>query len=171
VGALFSFTIGQLYEKYRFRQELKNNNDINVSGDDWHAAWQTSVDGIELLNTEHLVMRQRGATIRMWNKEKSPENPKGGYLWTAQLRFLHGRDLMGWYFPRPKENNASKGIMFMHYDSSKKVFWGKWVGAAYDGPLSNGFVVVTKERSKSLDILKDVLKKHPSGVPIISNNI
>lgn len=171
VGAALSYIIGLLHEQRRFRQELSSNNNIVVSGDDWHAAWQASVDSHELLNTEHLVINQKGATLRMWNKEKSPENPKGGYLWEGQLQFFHGRDVMGWYFPKKTENNASKGIMFLNYNSSQKIFIGKWVGASYDGPLSTGFVVISKERTASLQILRHILANHPSKVCIISEVI
>lgn len=168
LGAIISVIIGKIQEKTKFVKELKNNNDLILSASDWHAAWQTSVDGQELLNTEHLVIEQKGATLKMWNLEKSPENPKGGYLWEGQLRFYHGRDIMGWYFPKKSENNASKGIMFLNYNSSQKMFIGKWVGAAYDSPLCNGFVVISKERTRSLTILKKIIKNHPNEISIIS---
>ncbi len=31
-------------DKRRFKKELRDNNHIDVSGTDWHAAWQTSVE-------------------------------------------------------------------------------------------------------------------------------
>jgi hypothetical protein len=170
-GAVLSLLMTLAYERYRFRQEFQANNSIDVTGGDWHAAWQTSVNGQEILNTEKILIRQKGATVKMCNREKSRENPKGGYLWEAQLQFFHGRDMMGWYFPKKEENNASKGIFFLNYNSSQKMFIGKWVGASYDGPLTNGFVVISKERASSLETLKRILSAHPSKVGIIEASI
>lgn len=122
-GAGLGIVLKIIYDRIsmhrRFRRELEDNDNIDVSGE-WYAAWQTSVDGEELINTEHLQIKQKGKTIRMWNTERSPENPKAGYLWDGQMQFLQGRNVMGWYFPRKGENNTSKGILYMTYLSPKK---------------------------------------------------
>lgn len=155
-------------DKIRFRRELKQNEYVDLSGYDWVAAWQTSIDGKELLNTEELLIKQKGGVVKIWNREKSRENPKGGFKWTAKLQFYQGRDLMGHYFAKQEENNASKGIMYFHYSSAKKEFIGRWVGSSYDGPLLSGFGVITKSKSRSLVLLQELLKSHPGKVPIIS---
>jgi hypothetical protein len=170
-GAFLSWIISLIYEKYRFRQELKNNNNIDISGEDWHAAWQTSINQSEIINTERLSLTQKGNTIKIKNLEKSPENPEGGYLWEGQLKFFFGRDLMGWYNAIKKENNTSKGIMFFCYDSPKRLFIGKWVGCAYDGPLNTGFGVISKDRQKSIDILSELRTKHKHDVILITQRI
>jgi len=169
-GVLLSLVIQLIIGKYRFKRELKHNNDIDISGDDWHAAWQTSVNNKELLNSERLTLLQKGGTVRIWNQEKSPENPEGGYLWEGKLQFFFGRDLMGWYFAKKEEQNTSKGIMFFYYNSARKTFVGKWVGSAFDGPLSTGFVVISKERQKSINILKGIVSEHSSEIAIISQD-
>ncbi len=171
IGALISFGIQRYTEARKFKQELSSNNNIDVTGEDWFAAWQASVNGKLVLNTERLTLRQKGGTVRISNKEKSPENPEGGYLWSGQLQFYYGRDLLGWYFPLESENNTSKGIMFLNYNSAQKVFIGKWVGSAYDSPLSTGYVVISKEKQKSFDKLKEIIKNHPLAVSIISQSI
>lgn len=171
LGGIVSYLIQKLSEKQKFKLELESNNNIDITGDDWIAAWQTSVNNKEILNTENLSLLQKGGTVRIRNKEKSPENPEGGYLWKGQLQFYYGRDLMGWYFPIEEENNTSKGIMFLHYNSAQKVFYGKWVGSAYDSPLSSGYVVITKERIRSITKLKEIIKKHPTDVSIINQTI
>jgi uncharacterized protein YnzC (UPF0291/DUF896 family) len=175
VSTIVGFLLSALYqffsEKRKFKKELESNNRIDLSGNDWYAAWQTSVNGKENLNTEQIVLQQKGGTVRIFNTEKSPENLEGGYLWEGQLQFYFGRDLMGWYFPLKEENNTSKGIMFLHYNSAQKVFVGKWIGSAFDSPLSSGFVIITKERAKSLNKLKKLVKKHISNVNIIEQDV
>ncbi|MEK7522004.1 MAG: hypothetical protein AAB569_00335 [Patescibacteria group bacterium] len=171
LGALISWIISIISEKYRFRQELKSNNNIDISGDDWHGAWQTSVNQSELINTERLSLKQKGNTIKIKNLEKSPENPEGGYLWEGQLKFFFGRDLMGWYNAIKAENNTSKGIMFFCYDSPKRLFIGKWVGSAYDGPLNTGFGVISKDPKKSKEVLSDLLSKHKHDVILIQQKV
>jgi hypothetical protein len=170
-GVILTLVFENLREAWRFRRELKDNNHIDLSGTNWVAAWQTSVDGKEVLNTESIIIKQRGGLIKMWNAEISPGNPKAGYKWEGQLQFLHGRDLMGHYFSTRNEQNTNKGIMFFNYNSARKEFIGRWVGASYDGPLLSGFGVIAKSRERAFAILKELLEKHPDSVPIITNTI
>ncbi|WP_299676209.1 hypothetical protein [uncultured Dokdonia sp.] len=171
LGLILGSVIDGYKSKRKFKKELKNNNFIDISGNDWFAAWQTSVENTMNLNTECVLMQQKGQTVKICNTEKAPENPKGGYLWEAQLQFFHGKTLMGWYFPLQQENITSKGIMFLTYQSSKRVFFGKWVGSSYDGDLSNGFVVISKDRDDSLRLLKEIIGKHTDKVNIIYDAI
>ncbi len=170
-GVILRYGFDAVRERYRFRRELKDNNSIDVTGNDWHAAWQTAVEKETLINTERICMKQKGGVVKVWNLEKSPENPKGGYRWESQLQFFHGKTLMGWYFPLKTENITSKGIMFLCYLSTKKTFYGKWVGSAYDGDLANGFLVISKDRNYSLTELDRVLKLHDDEVNIIFTNL
>jgi len=158
-------------DHYRFRRELKENDNINLSGEDWVAAWQTSVDGKEVLNTEQLVLKQKGGVIKMCNKTPSAENPKAGFKWYGQLRFYLGRDLMGNYFAEKAENNTSKGMLYFHYNSARKEFVGRWVGCSYDGPLLSGFGVIAKKKEKALALLQELLQGHPDKVPIIGYSL
>ena len=157
-----------LKDEYRFSRELRKNNEIVLTGEDWIAAWQTSVDGEEVINTEEIVIKQKGGLVKISNKAKSPENPKGGYRWTGQLQFYQGRDLMGHYFAEKEEQNTNKGIMYFCYQSAKRELVGRWVGNSYDGPLLSGFCVISKHRDQSITRLKELLKVHPDKVPIIS---
>ncbi len=171
IGLVLGFLVDDLRTRLRFQKELKDNNSIDISGKEWYAAWQTSVDQQPNLNTEELIIVQKGQTVKIRNVEKSLENPKGGYKWQAQMKFFHGTTLMGWYFPLREENITSKGIIFLTYQSAKRIFWGKWVGSSYDGNLANGFVVITKDRDESLKLLKEVIAKHTEKVNIIYDAI
>lgn len=174
VGAVVGILLRSTYEwwrdKRKFRKELINNDLIDITGDDWHAAWQTCVDGKEVINTETLVIKQVGQTVRVHNTEKSAENPEGGYLWEGQLQFFNGRHLMGWYFPKASENNSSKGIMFFSYFSQRKTLYGRWVGTAYDGDLVSGCAVISTSKARALSELDRLRAQSPDTINIISNS-
>lgn len=89
-GVVLKYIYDRIAEHLQFKKELKDNNYIDVTGE-WYAAWQTSVDGSELINTEHLKIEQKGKIIKIENTERSPENPKAGYLWNGQLQFFRGK--------------------------------------------------------------------------------
>lgn len=166
VGFILKFAYDRWADRRRFKRELEDNNNIDVSGE-WCAAWQTSVEGKELINCEALKIEQKGKTVRIWNTERSPDNPVAGYLWEGQLQFFQGRNLMGWWFPKKEENNSSKGIMYMTYLSQQKKFVGQWVGSAYDGELVTGFVVLKKDRSEARKHLAAFIAAHPQHVRLI----
>lgn len=173
LGAIIGVAIDRIVRKFeetrKFKKELEDNNFINVSGTDWIAAWQTAIEGEENINTESLEIRQKGNTVRLKNTERASENPKGAYLWEGQMTFFHGRNLMGWYLPKKEENNTSKGIMYFAYHSPSKVFYGRWVGSAYDGELASGFAVISKNRERSVELLMNLVAAHPSKVNVIYN--
>lgn len=174
IGAFAGLFITIIYElikkKFRVRREVRDNDGVDISGT-WYAAWQTSVNKEQLLNTEELLMKQTGKIVYVENKEKSPENPTAGYLWNSTMHFYQGRYLMGWYFPKKTENITSKGIMYMVYSSQKKLFIGQWSGAGYDGDLETGFLVFSKSRDDSMEQLKNIINKFPSKVNIIDRDI
>jgi len=168
IGALISFLTAKIKERYQFKKELRENSNIDVSGK-WYAAWQTSINGLPNIDTEEVTLSQRGKTVRICNVEKAPENPDGGYLWSGQLHFLHGSSLMGWYSAREEENNSSRGMLYFSYASPRKTFIGKWVGAAYDGALITGFVVLMKDRSSAKARLLEFVSSHPQDLRLISD--
>ena len=169
-GLLLDVIANSMYRFFSKKKEVKDNDYIDVSGE-WFAAWQTSVNSVEFLNTESLAVKQKGKSIIMENRERAPENPEGGYLWRSKMHFYQGRNLMGWYFPLKSENNSSKGIMYMSYFSPRKIFVGRWVGSGYDGELEGGFMVIAKTRESAKDKLKLLIEKHPGSVNVISHDI
>jgi hypothetical protein len=174
LGAIFLVLGIVLTEFYNFarnavreRKEAKENQHIDLTGSDWFAAWETSVDGAIVINTEALSVTQHGANVAIKNTERSPENPIGGYLWRSKLVFSHGETLMGWYYPTKEENITSRGMMYFSYDPQRKLFAGKWVGKSYDGSLCQGFVCISKDRQRSrvaLSKLIELGKSHPVNV-------
>ena len=167
IGIVLQYCISVIVKIVRQNVEVADNNHIVVSGE-WYAAWQTSVEHLELVNTEKILMSQKGNKVYVKNLNKSEENPQGGYLWHSDMIFYNGKSLMGWYFPLKSEQNTSKGMMFLSYISQKKIFYGKWVGCGYDGDLLEGFVVFSKERPISVDELNKIISHHKDSVRIIS---
>lgn len=84
------------------------------------------------------------------------------------MQFFQGRNVMGWYFPKKEENNSSKGILYMTFLSPRKLFYGKWVGTAYDGELVTGYVVVGKDRTSAKNGLESFVRRHPQDLQLIS---
>jgi len=165
LGIVADQVINDVRGRFRFAKELKENGYINVSGT-WVAAWQTSINGVEKHNLENVRLIQRGQTVLINNTEKAPLCD-GGYFWQGQLRFIQGRSLMGWYFPTKDENNSSRGIMYFTYFSQRKVFFGKWVGSAYDGDLQSGMAVIAVDKEQALLELTSLIEMHPAKVGII----
>ncbi|MCU0849726.1 MAG: hypothetical protein MUC80_00425 [Candidatus Thermoplasmatota archaeon] len=67
---------------------VKTTGKINLSADDWYAVWQTTVEGKQVINTEVLKIKQRGDKIKIENREKSPENKLGGFLWMSKCKLI-----------------------------------------------------------------------------------
>src|SRR5665647_1900506 len=74
LGVVLGILGGELVRVARtrveFRRQMRENDHVSVAGT-WFAAWQTSVDGSVLLNTEELALKQRGNKVRMRNVEVS----------------------------------------------------------------------------------------------------
>lgn len=165
-GLLVAWPLERIRDKRKVGKELESIGYIDITGD-WMAAWQTSVKGEVNINTEIVELKQRGKTVAIRNREKSQENPDGGYLWSGTLHFFHARELLGWYFATKEENSSNKGMYYFFYDAAKKEFIGKWVGCSYDGPLMTGFCAIAKSRARALEILQTVMAKHPQHCTII----
>ncbi len=169
LGVLIDQLISYVRDRVRFARELRDNSYIDVTGL-WYAAWQTSIENEEKLNVEQVLMKQRGQTVRIHNLEKAAKSD-GGYFWDGQMQFLQGRSLMGWYFARHDENNSSRGIMYFTYFSQKRVFYGKWVGASYDGELQTGMAVISDDRNRALQQLQQLLVRYPNRVGIVGYTV
>jgi hypothetical protein len=168
LGAVFS-AIG--YEPTRLLIESlidkvsgKKRKKVNLTGT-WYAAWQTRVEGKEVLNTELIEVKQKGTKITLFNKEKSPENKLGGYFWRGECRIYNNEQIIGYYLP-VEDNIASKGSLYFTLNRVGNFMVGKWVGCNYDCVLIWGFGVIAKEREFARQKLEQLVhaKKGISSV-------
>ncbi|MGL5824975.1 MAG: hypothetical protein ACRCYU_09190 [Nocardioides sp.] len=164
-GGLVDRLVSVVLDRLRDARELRQNDNVRIDGH-WYAAWQTSVDGNEVITTQPITLIQRGRTIRMKNEKRSSEHPKGGYLWRSKLHFYHGRYAMGQYVALPGEQNSSKGIMYFYYRSQHKLFYGVWAGSSHDSDLSAGFLVMAQEQEEARASMTRLLADNPTRVPI-----
>lgn len=111
----------------------------------WHAIWKTQVEQAVNINTEVVDLRHgRRGTITLANREPSPENELGGYLWTAECRLHDGLYLMGSYVARDPIVR-SKGTLYYHLHASGTYWLGRWVGVNYDSELATGLTVLARD--------------------------
>ena len=148
---------------------IGDHSSIDISGD-WYASWQTSVNGQEILATQPISLKQCGREIEAHNLQPSLEHPKGGYLWEAYLQLSQGRYLVGWYFALPKENNSSQGSLFFNYRSQQEIFYGKWVGASYDGDMVTGYAVIGRAQDECRGMVKEMIACNPHRMNISASS-
>jgi transcriptional regulator with XRE-family HTH domain len=111
----------------------------------WHAIWQTRVEGEENINSEVVEARQgRRDTVVLENRERSPENPIGSFLWRAECRLYDGRYLMGAYVAR-EPNIRSKGTLYYVLHAWSTFMLGRWAGVSYDSEMATGLSVLARD--------------------------
>lgn len=127
----------------------------------WFALWESTADNEEVINAEAIDMKmRRGGVLYIQNLEKSPDNPKGGYLWVAECRVYDNQYILGTYIAR-EPNVRSKGSMYLVIHRSGRYIDGQWIGCNYDHDWARGLVVFAREP----DNLPELLKKHRQGLP------
>jgi len=128
----------------------------------WHALWQTVVDGQVNFNHETIESSWvRPLVLRVGNTEVSGDNPKGGYLWSADLRFADNEFLLGNYFPQTVAVQ-SKGTMFAVLHRHGRHLNGLWTGCNYDLDLACGHFVF----ARNYDELNDLMSKQIASGPM-----
>lgn len=111
----------------------------------WHAIWQTRVEGEESLDTEVVDVRQRRRDVlTLENRERSPENRIGGFLWRGECRVYDGHYLMGTYVAR-EPNIRSKGTLYYVLHASGTFMLGRWAGVNYDSEMATGLSVLARD--------------------------
>lgn len=127
----------------------------------WFALWESTADNEAVVNVEEIDMRmRRGARLYIQNVDRSPDNPKGGYLWIAECRVFDNQHILGTYIAR-EPNVRSKGSMYLLIHRSGKYIDGQWIGCNYDHEWARGLVVFARTR----DVLPDLLNKHRRSLP------
>lgn len=123
----------------------------------WFAAWETTVEGKEVLNTEELELKQRGLRIKVRNLTVSPENPRGGYLWRGELRVHQREYFTGWYESVDPKVFA-RGSLYFHLNAAGKFLQGWWAGCSYDSPTARGAAVIAETREFAMQKLRETCK-------------
>ncbi len=142
-------TVEAIFEHFKERGLPFGQSDkVNLSGT-WYAAWQTEVEGREIINTEVLRIKQRGRKITIENLEKSPENKIGGYLWKGEARIYDNEHILGIYLAT-EPNVISKGTIYFLLNRVGHSMVGRWVGCNYDSDFIWGFGVIAKEKDVAL---------------------
>lgn len=164
VGA-FGAKFGELlFEQIKQRLAGRKAVACHLTGQ-WYAAWQTTVDGIENLNTELIKIDHIGTRLTITNVEKSPENKLGGYLWRADMSIYENERAIGVYVST-EPNVTSKGALYLVINRVGSLMRGQWVGCNYDYVLTSGYGVIAKERDVALDELRRLLDG-VTGQPVL----
>lgn len=108
----------------------------------WWAAWQTFIDGNEVIATQPVGLTQHGSTVSIEALERS-EQSEQGYLWRGELRLWDGQVLMG-YYAAADGNIRSKGTMYFLLHAQGDRAHGRWVGLSYDGPVVTGYAALAR---------------------------
>ena len=124
---------------------------VNLTGD-WWACWQSSKDGVEMLNAHQVRCLQRGDDIQIEAVTRGIEIDEGGFLWRGELRLWDNEILMGWYVAT-EGAIRSKGTVYFHLHQHGQQATGRWVGLSYDGPIVTGWAALAKSEAEVRDVL------------------
>lgn len=127
----------------------------------WFAAWESTVEGKQVLNAEEVSLKQRGLRINIRNVSPSPENPRGGYLWRGELRIHHSQYLIGSY-ESVEAQTLARGSLYFHLNAVGRFLVGRWAGCSYDSACSSGAAVIAMSREFALLKLSEVCQQ-PTG--------
>jgi hypothetical protein len=130
----------------------------------WFAIWQTTAHGRPNFNTEVVTAQSRdNSTMHFANAAVSPENPDGGFLWSATLRLIEKSFLLGLYLP-VEEGVTSKGTMFCRFHESDTHIHGIWAGKNIDSNVASGAFVFSRQRDKLRALIARYLRTTESHI-------
>jgi transcriptional regulator with XRE-family HTH domain len=116
---------------------------VNLTGD-WHAAWQSTKDGQELIAVQPVRMKQQGELIQIEALQRGRDVVDGGYLWRGELRLWDNEILMGWY-ASIEPTVRSKGTLYFTIHPQGLTMLGRWVGLSYDGSHVTGLAGIAQD--------------------------
>lgn len=132
----------------------------------WYALWESTAENEEVINSEELIIKmKKNGTVQLWNVEKSPENPKGGYVWLGEGRLFDNQYILTTYIAR-EPNVRSKGCLYLVIHRSGQFINGQWIGCNYDSDWARGLVVIARERER----LPELLANHRRQLPKLPYN-
>lgn len=146
----------------KYGLHFKRNDDIDLSGT-WHAVWQTTSKGKEVLSVEILKIRQKGKKIIMENVKRSSEHKPGGYLWRGEAKIFDNQHIVGSYHAREK-NVISKGSIYFLLSHLGDIMSGKWSGCNFDYDFTWGFGVIAKEKDAALQEIHRLMKTQEMNI-------
>ncbi len=131
----------------------------NLSGT-WYAVWETSAEGQDLLSTEVIEAKQRVRKLTFTNREVSPENPHGGFMWKGNAILYDNTHILGTY--RANDPNVlSKGTLYFQVHRNGSFMVGKWVGCNYDSDFTWGLAVLARNPKIAENKIKALLRGLP----------
>jgi len=129
---------------------------INLSGK-WYATWQTTIDNTLNINTELVMITQKGIKMIIENENISPQNKIGGYYWLAKCTIYDNNHILGYYLARDT-NITSKGTIYFVLSPSGESLKGIWAGCNYDADFNWGYGVIAKDYEFSIRELDRLIK-------------
>jgi len=121
---------------------------LDLSGH-WNAVWQTSRDGVPLLNRHSLEARHNGEFVYF--------DADGDYDWRADFRLV-GSTLNGSYAAVAEHRNE-RGMMHLtlnHHGGTAAI--GHWAGEWADGIGGVGFGVIARDPERAERLMKKLLE-------------
>jgi len=125
----------------------------------WYAIWETSVNGHRNINTETVLMKNRGTVTYLRNVSPSADNQLAGYLWKGQARLHHKQFLVGDY-AASEQSRLYRGTLFYVVHPSGQFMYGRWVGCNYDRPLASGLSVFARSATLAEEKFIELSNSH-----------
>jgi len=124
---------------------------LKITGD-WWAGWQTWKDGAQVLTSQPIQIKQRGADLDIATLDRGIDMTEGGYLWRGQLRLWDNEILMGWYAADDLAVR-SKGTLYLVIHQHGHQIQGRWTGLSYDGPIQTGWAAIARTEGAAQTLL------------------
>lgn len=145
-----------MWDEARRRSTSSGSRLMDLSGQ-WHAIWQTTVEGQPNINTEMVTITQSGTELVLQNEAKSLENPLGGYLWRSDAALVDNQYVLGSY-AATEPRVSSRGTLYFVVNRSGTYLIGKWVGCNLDSNFTWGFGVLAQDKSTGMKKLRTLLR-------------
>lgn len=115
----------------------------------WYAVWQTTRDGLPILNRHTLNARHSGEFVYL--------DADGDYDWRADFR-INGSSLGGSYAAVAEHRNerGQMNLTLNHHGGTAAI--GHWAGAWADGIEGVGFGVIARDESRAERLMKKLME-------------
>jgi hypothetical protein len=155
VGAGIHQLVDQRNATNRARAVSPDFKRLKLDGS-WFAVWESAVEGSKVINSEAVIVRQVRNKLYLQNTTRSPENPKGGYLWKGEIQVWDNQHLLGWYVAR-EPNVISKGTFYFVLHPNGQDMSGRWVGRSYDGEMIEGYCAMSRDKQSARAVVDNLV--------------